>query len=93
MLLLLIFIKNGVVGKPLGKYAETVWQRCGSAQFTPSCYDEEIPRLMDEPARLSMEEAFAVTRIIQEKDPKYAYCHVLGHKPVTVHELAKPVWR
>lgn len=49
---------------------------CAKTNYPPSCYDVEIPKLM---SVLSMEEAFAVTRLVQEKDKKYLYCHVLGH--------------
>ena len=44
--------------------------------YAPS-QDKEILKLMDE--GYSMEQAFAVTQVVQEKDPSYQYCHVLGH--------------
>ncbi len=62
--------------KSLSAYADDVYEKCAPAPHAPSCYDEEIPRLMD---RISMEEAFEVTRFVQQKDPRYLYCHVLGH--------------
>lgn len=51
---------------------------CSGASYTPACYDQEIPLLMDK--GFTLEEAFSVTRIVQEKDGGYFYCHVLGHK-------------
>lgn len=60
----------------LQAYAEQVIAACASAPFAPSCYDEEIPKLMD---AISMEDAFEVTKLVQEHDPRYRYCHVLGH--------------
>lgn len=57
--------------------ARDVVARCATAENRPLCYDKELPKLMD--GGLSMEEAFAITRIVQEKDPAYGYCHVLGH--------------
>ncbi|MDP3727175.1 MAG: hypothetical protein Q8R35_00890 [bacterium] len=60
----------------LAAYAEQVVTACASAPFAPSCYDEEIPKLMD---AISMEDAFEVTKLVQEHDPRYRYCHVLSH--------------
>lgn len=57
-------------------YAERILKTCTAANHRPSCYDRKIPKLMD---TLSLEDAFAVTRLVQEKDPGYFYCHVLGH--------------
>ncbi|MBI3379905.1 hypothetical protein HY029_04075, partial [Candidatus Gottesmanbacteria bacterium] len=53
--------------------------KCEKSIYHPSCFDVEIPKLMDSPTNLSMEESFAVTKIIQDKDTSYQYCHVLGH--------------
>lgn len=61
----------------LGAYAERVIAKCASASYRPSCYDKQIPQLMD---FISMEQAFEVTRIVQSKDSSYQYCHVLGHE-------------
>jgi hypothetical protein len=57
--------------------AEQVLLKCREAKDKPSCYDREIPLLMD---TISMEEAFSVTARIQSQDRSYSYCHVLGHK-------------
>jgi hypothetical protein len=64
------------VKKPLSHYADLVYQKCKDIPYAPSCYDREIPKLMD---KLSMEEAFEVTKLIQNKDQRYLYCHVLAH--------------
>ena len=58
-------------------FAEVIADKCKDAQYRPSCYDREIPKLTD---NISMEEAFEVTKIVQDIDPSYAYCHVLGHE-------------
>ena len=71
---------------PLERQAFRVMQACARAEYKPACYDREIPRLMDE--GFSMEEAFEVTRIVQEKTGGYFYCHVLGHK-LAAKETAK----
>lgn len=62
--------------KSLAGYAELVLEKCSGSNFPPNCYDREIPKLMD---WISMEDSFKVTRIIQEHDQRYLYCHVLGH--------------
>lgn len=58
-------------------FAERVIGACENASYRPGCYDKEIPKLMKD---ISMEDAFKVTRIVQEKDKGYWYCHVLGHE-------------
>ncbi len=65
--------------------AEAIIKKCASARLRPTCYDEEIPKLM---ASRSMEEVFQVTRRVQEKDRNYWYCHVLGHE-LSAKETAK----
>ncbi len=72
------------------RLAEQVLARCAASAFKPACYDEEIPKLMDRPFRLTMEEAFELTRKIQKIDPKYLYCHVLAHK-ISFKETGKDV--
>lgn len=56
--------------------AHRVVDLCKHEDHRPSCYDREIPKLMK---RFTMEESFMITKIVQTKDPAYAYCHVLGH--------------
>lgn len=83
----LIFRQSDRIGAELTfeQYADRVIKNCSSASYKPSCYDEEIPKLMD---YISMEDAFGVTRIVQQKDPSYVYCHVLGHE-LSARETAK----
>ncbi len=71
--------------KSLAKYAEEIIEICKNESFRPTCYDKEIPKLMD---KISMEEAFKVTAVIQSKDNTYPYCHVLGHE-LSAREVAK----
>lgn len=61
----------------LERYANGILKECAASTYRPTCYEEKIPKLME---KISMEEAFSVTALVQEKDPSYAYCHVLGHK-------------
>ena len=65
-----------ILKKNLRAYAEEVVEECKESVYKPTCYDEEIPKVMDV---LTFEEAFEVTRIVQEIDSDYWYCHVLGH--------------
>ena len=66
-------------------YADKAIEACKDAGYRPSCYDKEIPKFTD---KLSMEDAFRVTGIVQDKDPSYQYCHVLGHE-LSAREVRK----
>lgn len=72
--------------KNLERYAADIVRECAKASYKPSCYDEEIPKLMDR--GLTMEEAFQVTVIVQDTVSDYFYCHVLGHN-LAAKETAK----
>lgn len=50
---------------------------CKDSKYHPTCYEEEIPKLMES---ISMEDAFRVTRAVQGEDASFPYCHVLGHE-------------
>ncbi len=73
--------------KPLSLKEEAlkVLEKCSKDSYRPACYDKEIPKLMD---YLTMEQAFEVTIGVQQKDPQYLYCHVLGHN-IADKETAK----
>jgi hypothetical protein len=71
-----VFVIPGTKDSRFLRYAQQILASCQSAGYKPTCYDREIPKLLD---KLTMEEAFAVTRHIQEEDPSYLSCHVLGH--------------
>ncbi len=82
ILALSLFKKEDAIGNILSenevaKYASMVIEECKDSKYHPSCYDREIPKLMD---KITMEDAFRVTKVIQTKDSQYNYCHVLGHK-------------
>ena len=72
----------------LARHASAIVATCKDVAYPPACYDEEIPRLMSQ--GLSMEEAFTVTRLIQDTVPDYFYCHVLGHRLAEL-ETAKDI--
>lgn len=58
--------------------ADQIVAKCASSSYHPTCYNESVPALMDNPG-ISMEQAFDVTRLIQTADSTFPYCHVLGH--------------
>ncbi|MEK7517800.1 MAG: hypothetical protein AAB583_04580 [Patescibacteria group bacterium] len=63
----------------LKKLTSEILAKCEGSPHKQSCYDEEIPKLMDPPTNISMKDAFEVTSLAQDKDKTYAFCHVLGH--------------
>ncbi len=75
----------------LASLAEKAIDACKGSAYRPSCYDKQIPKLTE---KISMEQAFAVTRLVQEQDREYWYCHVLGHE-LSSRETAKDpgVWK
>ncbi len=78
---------NNVVSEnTINDYAKQVMDKCASDKYRLGCYDKEIPKLID---RISMEDAFRVTRIVQQSEgDNYLYCHVLGHN-LSAKETAK----
>jgi len=74
--------------KNLLNEAMIVMEACEGESYKPSCYDEEIPKVMDR--GFTFEESFKITALIQERDSSYWYCHVLGHN-VSAKEAAKDV--
>ncbi len=63
---------------------------CKQASDKTSCYEKEIPTTIASPASLSLEEAFAVTQLVQKQDRGYPYCHSLAHKLTAMEEKRFP---
>ena len=59
------------------KLAQEVIKKCQGESYRPICYDEEVPKLM---SSISMEDAFLVTKHIQNKDSSLDNCHILAKK-------------
>ncbi len=58
-------------------YANNIIQKCKDEKYKPTCYDKEIPKLLE---KINMEDAFRVTKVVQtDGGAEYEYCHVLGH--------------
>lgn len=72
----------------LKDYAERIISECSSSIPHALCFDREIPKLMDSPVNISMEDAFKVIRVVQEQDSEYSYCHSAGHS-IAVKEIRK----
>jgi len=89
-IIILVFTEAGIWfflrgESALSGYADKILEKCSGEGYRPSCYDKEIPRVMN---GATMEQAFEVTRFVQEKDSEYFYCHVLGHE-LSARETAK----
>ncbi len=69
----------------MARLAQDIVSACAQESYRPGCYDREIPKLMD---AISMEDTFAVTKIVQDSDPAYNFCHVLGHE-LSAREVKK----
>lgn len=81
----LIYSEGASASGLLNRYANGVIEKCEDSDYRPTCYDKEIPDLMES---VSMEDAFKIASIVQEKDKSYFYCHVLGHE-LSAREVAK----
>lgn len=77
------------VFKNLDAFAAKIIKTCASDASRTSCYDREIPKLLER-SKVTMEEAFAVTEKIQEKDKTYLYCHTLGHELADIETKRDP---
>ncbi len=67
--------------------ADRVIQKCRNSNPRDVCYNTEIPKLMK---FISMENAFNVTRMVQDKDQGFLYCHVLGHELASIETEKDP---
>lgn len=86
ILIIIIFVEVGMLVSNPAPYSESsssfkshadaIIKKCSSTDYRPSCYDLEIPKLMNS---ISMENAFEVAEVIQSQDFSYRYCHILGH--------------
>lgn len=60
--------------------AKEIRETCKGAKNAEICYEKEIPKVMDTPLYLSLEQTFQITKLVQNLDKTYNSCHVLGHK-------------
>lgn len=59
-------------------HAAAIVERCAEAAYRPACYEEEVPKLLDQ--GVSFEDAFDVAYEIQALDSSGEYCHAIGHR-------------
>lgn len=71
----------------LSAYAAQILETCSQNEYRPTCYENEVPKLLNQ---LTMEETFEVVRLIRAQDTSYAFCHVLAHK-LGERETAKDI--
>jgi hypothetical protein len=71
------FAQNGEQPQDIRSYAALMVEKCADAPYRPTCYEEEVPKLVKD---LPSEEIFNVIRQIRKDDPEYLYCHVLAHE-------------
>jgi hypothetical protein len=73
------FYKQPAKKRDIDSLAKEILKTCSKSDYRPTCYDKEIPKTMDDPG-VTMEEAFEITKKIQDQDKIYLFCHVLGHE-------------
>lgn len=66
--------------------AAAIVARCVGADYRPTCYESEVPQLLNK--GFSFEEAFSVAIAIQLLDRSAEYCHNIGHR-LGATEVAK----
>lgn len=76
--------ENAAPAHSLETYALQVIDACADAPYRPTCYEQEVPKLV---SNLPTTEIFNVIRIIRAKDAEYLYCHVLAHE-LGVYEVS-----
>jgi hypothetical protein len=81
---LAIFTYFGAPNESAERHAARIMATCAGSGHRPTCYDREIPKLMD--AGMSLEGSFEVVKAIQAKDDSYWFCHVVSH------ELSEKEW-
>lgn len=87
----LVFIVWGRGSASLDAYADGLVEKCRNVAQKQECYDREIPKLMK---KISMEDTFGVTTLVQERDTSFLYCHVLGHTLASIETKKDPgAWK
>lgn len=63
--------------KTITEYATDMVTLCKDDPYRPTCYEEEVPKLVE---FIPTDKIFEVVRAIRKQDPEYLYCHVLAHE-------------
>ncbi len=75
------YLQRRLGGQNFDRLAINIRTACQKEPVRALCYDSALPKLMN---NFSMEQIFALAKVIQKQDTSYAYCHVLGHKLSTI---------
>lgn len=59
--------------------ASRILNDCNTAKIRQRCYEKQIPKLMNSPYFLNMQQGFEVMELVQQQDKTYGYCHVTAH--------------
>jgi hypothetical protein len=73
----LVFFRLPALSQSPAELAAVIVKKCADTPYRPSCYEKEIPKLMD--THVSMEDAFTVTEKVQDADGQFLYCHTTAH--------------
>ena len=88
LLLLATEIKKIPASDDLTDYVTDILSQCKTLKNQNLCYNDKISRLMDSPAKLSMEQAFNLIQLVQRERTSYMNCHILAHE-LSSKETAK----
>ena len=80
VLLFINQVKNISPSPNLTNYVSDILSKCKTAQYKDQCYKDSILRLTDPPLKLSMQDAFKITDLIQQQSTSYMNCHDLAHQ-------------
>lgn len=89
LVLTAIFAGGKLKHKNLDIFANQILEKCAKEDSKSTCYDIEIPKLLEKKL-VTMEEAFKVTEKIQSADRTYLYCHTLGHQLADIETKKDP---
>lgn len=73
----------------LEAYAIQVLEKCSKESSSGTrrvCYEREVPKLIIND--ITLKDAFHITKLIQEEDKEYTWCHNMGHQ-ISEQEYAK----
>lgn len=76
----------------LEAHAQAIVRTCASAEHRATCYEKEVPKLLERGVVLT--DAFTIAARIQELDESGEYCHGIGHRLGSVEVAKNPgAWK
>jgi hypothetical protein len=70
-------LKSQLADAGVEEHATNILDRCKDERYRPTCYEEEVPKLLDS---MSVSDVFDTIRLIRTNDSEYQFCHVLAHE-------------